>query len=122
MLVSKSFIYCKVEATEFFGATKREVLEKLESFRAGMTGENTKITTVSEWIDTYLKQYAANRVKPRTFEKYQSFLRYVANAFRDVSLDDLTVVELQKFLTDLLEHGGILDCAESETNMLHNML
>lgn len=99
----------RMHRKDFFGATKREGLAKLEAFRTGMTGENTKIPTVSEWIDTYLKQYAANRVKPRTFEKYQSSLRYVANALGDVSLDDLTVVELQKFLTDLLEHGGIKD-------------
>lgn len=100
----------RMHRKDFFGATRREALTKMEAFHTGLTGERmTVLPTVSEWIDIYLKQYAANRVKPRTFEKYQSSLRYVANALGDVSLDDLTVVELQKFLTDLLEHGGIKD-------------
>ncbi|WP_297965979.1 tyrosine-type recombinase/integrase [uncultured Anaerovibrio sp.] len=93
---------------DFFGATKREALAKMEAFHTGLTGERmTVLPTVSEWIDIYLKQYAANRVKPRTYEKYQSSLRYVTKAFGNVSLEDLKVFDLQKFFTDLLKHGSL---------------
>ena len=98
----------RMHRKDFFGATKREALAKMEAFHTGLTGERmTVLPTVSEWIDIYLKQYAANRVKPRTYEKYQSSLRYVTKAFGNVSLEDLKVFDLQKFFTDLLEHGGL---------------
>lgn len=98
----------RMRRKDFFATTKREALSKLEAFNAGMTGNNnTELPTVGEWIDTYLTQYAANRVKPRTYEKYQSSLRYVTKAFGNVSLEDLKVVDLQKFLADLLEYGGM---------------
>lgn len=98
----------RMHRKDFFGATKREAIEKMEAFHAGLTGERmTELPTVSEWLDTYLTQYAVNRVRSRTYEKYQSSLRYVTKAFGNLPLKDLKVVDLQKFFTDLLENGGM---------------
>lgn len=99
----------RMHQKDFFGLTQREASEKARSFRAKLNRDTTNdvaVPTLKVWITTYLTQYAVNRVRPRTLEKYKSTLKYVVEAFGDTTLSAINPVDLQCFLTELQEKGG----------------
>jgi len=98
----------RMHRKDFFGVTKREATEKAERFREGLNNDthDVSVPSLEKWIKTYLAQYAVNRVRPRTLEKYKSTLKYAAEAFGEVALSELNPVDLQRFFTELQANGG----------------
>lgn len=98
----------RMHRKDFFGVTKREATEKAERFREGLNNDthDVSVPSLEAWITTYLAQYAANRVRARTLEKYKSTLKYVVEAFGDTTLSALNPVDLQRFFTELQANGG----------------
>lgn len=63
--------------------------------------EPTRLT-VSVWLDTWLREYAANTCKPLTLSTYQSRINsHIRPALGKVKLHDLTPAHIQAFYNDL---------------------
>lgn len=67
----------------------------------GVYLEPTRLT-VSVWLDTWLREYAANTCKPLTLSTYQSRINsHIRPALGKVKLHDLTPAHIQAFYNDL---------------------
>lgn len=99
----------RMKRKDFFGSKKSEISLRAFSFRESLSNVNdeVEVPTLEDWVTTYLEQYVANRVRPRTLEKYKSSLRYVTDAFGSKTLTDLNTLELQRFFNELLAKGGV---------------
>lgn len=99
----------RMHRKDFYALTKRVASRRAESFRASLNADDEEVVevpTLAEWVNIYLENYAANRVRPRTFEKYKSSLKYVVTAFGENKLSDISAVGLQRFFTELQATGG----------------
>lgn len=99
----------RMHRKDFYALTKREASSRADSFRASLNAVNDEVEVpkLEDWVKTYLEQYIANRVRPRTLEKYKSSLRYVTDAFGSKTLTDFNTLELQRFFNELLANGGV---------------
>lgn len=93
-----------------FTSKKRAVAKEkgqtfLQQLEAGYKEDS--ILTVERWISRCMRDYVRPRVRPRTYEKYQSCMRnYVLPEFGDRELGKLGAEEIQHHFNTLLLHGG----------------
>ena len=65
------------------------------------------VTTLGEWIDTWLEDYAKPKVRVKSFDKYAGCLRcYVKPYLGETSLRSLKSLDVQRLFNKLLEEGG----------------
>lgn len=90
-----------------YGRTQREVLRKLGDARRQLAehgGLPTADITVSKWLDYWLEEIAARRVKPKTLEGYRSVVRtYLTPALGSKRLGKLApqnVREMHRYVTN----------------------
>lgn len=112
----------------FYGKTRKEVQEKLTAalneVNTGTYIEPSKMT-VSEWMDTWLREYNKNVVKPGTFYRtYKVVQKHIIPKLGKYKLKELRKDMVQKFVNDLVADGykpgtvvlifGKLRCALSQ--------
>lgn len=99
----------RMRRKDFWADSKRAASEKASRFleKTNVEDKVVNASTLEEWVMFYLKNFAANRVRPRTFEKYKSTLKYVVTAFGGNKLSDISTVGLQSFFTELQSTGGV---------------
>jgi integrase len=91
------------------GKTRREVVEKIRDLEVKReTGQMSAVTsdTVTGWLEHWLANIAARRVRPRTLESYESMVRmHISPGIGCHRLDRLQPEHLEHFYSDLLDEG-----------------
>lgn len=92
-----------------YGNTRKEVKEKLDDIlgkvQTGTYLEPCKLT-VSEWIDTWLKDYMKNSLSPTTWDSYETQVRkHIKPTIGHIKLSQLQTHNLQKLYNDKSEGG-----------------
>lgn len=100
----------KLIRKQFYGKTKREVLDKMNDYRdkssRGLIAKDEKIT-LEEWYNIWLFQFKANELKASTIERYNVFYRnYIKGCnIGQVKLKDLTAPIIQSYYNSLIKDG-----------------
>ena len=91
------------------GKTRKEVVEKIRDLEVKReTGQMSAVTsdTVTGWLEHWLTNIAARRVRPRTLESYESMVRmHISPGIGRHRLDRLQPEHLEHFYRDLLDEG-----------------
>jgi integrase len=91
------------------GKTRKEVVEKIRDLEVKReTGQISAVTsdTVTGWLEHWLTNIAARRVRPRTLESYESMVRmHISPGIGRHRLDRLQPEHLEHFYSDLLDDG-----------------
>jgi integrase len=91
------------------GKTRKEVVEKIRDLEVKReTGQMSAVTsdTVTGWLEHWLANIAARRVRPRTLESYESMVRmHISPGIGRHRLNRLQPEHLEHFYSDLLEEG-----------------
>jgi len=95
----------------FYGKTRSEVAAKLHDaltdLKQGVSTAPSKLT-LGEWVTRWLETYARPKVRPRTFESYESMVRvHIVPDLGKIKLRDLRPEHLQKFLNDKRANGAV---------------
>ncbi|SDF31531.1 tyrosine-type recombinase/integrase [Sporolituus thermophilus] len=78
----------------------------LENLENGLLPDADTIT-LWEWLERWLNDYAKPKVRTKTFDKYESYMRlYIKPALGNVPLKRLTTPDIQRVLNRLLIDGG----------------
>jgi integrase len=92
-----------------YGATKEEVAAKMDSIKheiiAGAYVEPESIT-VQQWINYWLISYKKNKVKPRTYDSYESLAKI--NLYPNIgqkNLQKLSIKDIQELYNKKYEEG-----------------
>lgn len=93
----------------FSGKNRKDVLDKLTAAlgekQKGIIIEPNRVT-VSEWLDTWLKDYKKNTLRPTTWDSYEVQARcHLKPALGAVKLKDLRPEHLQRVLNEKLAAG-----------------
>ncbi len=99
----------KARQQYFYGKTRAEVKEKLDTAKAkmhlGLYVEPNK-TTLGEWLDLWLERYMRISLRPTTFSSYEMMVRcYLKPTIGDIPLNKLQASDIQGCLTYLLKEG-----------------
>lgn len=91
----------------FTGTSQREALAKGRKWLQDRKNQPAPVTTLGEWIDTWLEDYAKPKVRVKSFDKYAGCLRcYVKPYLGETSLRSLKSLDVQRLFNKLLEEGG----------------
>lgn len=64
--------------------------------------------TCKEWFPEWLEHYVRPVSKQKTFSRYSEIVsHHILPAFGDMTLEDITPIVLQKYITELLETGNL---------------
>ncbi|MEN3130806.1 Arm DNA-binding domain-containing protein [Bacillus cereus] len=87
--------------------TKKEAqlaAAKVEEKIAGGLNVSNSQMTFNEYMYEWLETYKKDNVSPRTYRSYEKNIRlYILPAFGGMKLKDLTRIQYQKFINDLLK-------------------
>lgn len=94
-----------------YGKSKKEVLEKITSlqYQKQTTGflEVEKIT-LGQWMDRWLMDYMKGKLRPKTWESYESIIRnHIKPTLGNVVLQKLQGADIQKMYNEKLITGRI---------------
>lgn len=99
----------KIIRKTVYGKTKKEVILKMDNTKhelnIGSYIEPDTIT-IEEWIKYWLKSYKDNKVKPRTYDSYESLARI--NIYPDlgeIKLQKLSIQDIQEVFNKKYEEG-----------------
>ncbi|WMJ22194.1 site-specific integrase [Paludicola sp. MB14-C6] len=112
-----------------YGKTRTEVAKKLNDvlnkLHAGQYIAPNKIT-LSEWLTTWLKEYASVTLRPSTYISYEGYIHNHINPIMGgIPLKNLTTDRLQVFYNEKSESGrldGKGGLSPKTLRNLHNML
>ena len=119
----------KVRKKYFYGKTKKEVSDKVNSLLMEIKN-NTYIepckTTLYEWLCTWLETYSKNTVRPTTYINYETYVhKHIKTAIGGIRLCDLSPIVIQQFYNAKLNNGklnGNGGLSSKTMKNLHNML
>ncbi len=119
----------KVRKKYFYGKTKKEVSDKVNSLLMEIKN-NTYIepckTTLYEWLCTWLETYSKNTVRPTTYINYETYVhKHIKAAIGGIRLCDLSPIVIQQFYNEKLKNGklnGNGGLSSKTMKNLHNML
>lgn len=90
----------------FYGKTKPEVTRKLEVARQQLRERGdlaTAETPLGKWLDYWLREIAANRVKPKTLGTYRSTVEHqIKPSIGNIRLGRLSASHLRKMHADVM--------------------
>lgn len=94
-----------------YGNTQKELLSKLhqqlERFEGVELTEDSRMT-LSEWLDRWLEEYAAQTVRPSTLNGYRNYAdKYIKPNLGDKQVAQITSMDVQKLYTKLKREGRI---------------
>ena len=92
------------------GKTQAEVKDKLKTAieKNNSSNINTGRYTVSQWLDTWMENYAQLQLRASSYKTYQGFIaNHINPAVGNTPLDKLTTMDLQKLYKHLLENGRV---------------
>ena len=91
--------------TYVYGATKQEVVEKIQKYIKGGTPKKRqqKKTTVKQWSEKWLSAYKKPNLKPKSIESLEYCIRTFNARFSAVPLTSIKPLELQEFFVSMGE-------------------
>ena len=109
----------------FYGKTKREVTEKvntlLNELRTNTYIEPCSIT-LYQWLVTWLDTYCKNEVRPSTLVNYEIYMdKHIAPTIGNIRLCDLNAVILQRFFNDKFRNGKLRGTGGLSAKTIKNM-
>ncbi|HHW61273.1 MAG TPA: site-specific integrase [Syntrophomonadaceae bacterium] len=94
----------------FYGKTRKEAKEKLDTARAKMhlgVYIEPHNSTLGEWLDAWLERYMKVKLRPTTYESYEMLIRlYIKPHLGNIPLKKLQANDIQACFIYLLEEGG----------------
>lgn len=116
----------KRKRRSFYGRTRAEVVQAMEvalaEIRAGTYVAPSDLT-VGQWLDTWLREYAAPSIRPATWRSYESNIRvHLKPALGSVRLRHLQAAQVQRLLNDKLAGGLSPRSVEIMYTILHAAL
>ena len=101
----------------FSAKTEKEVLaKKKEYLYKQMRGELPKTNKVilGEWMLCWLKDYKKQNIRQTTYENYETLIKrhIVENPIGKIQIQKLTTDQIQKFMGDRAERGGLTTVTE----------
>ncbi|WIW69859.1 tyrosine-type recombinase/integrase [Anaerosinus gibii] len=100
----------KTKRKSFSALTAREAVSRGKQWKKEVENgllPNFEKITLWEWLKFWLDNYAKNKVREKTFAKYESCLRcYIKPSLGNMQIRKLTGVQVQHVLNELLEKGG----------------
>ena len=105
----------KVIYKNVLGKTQAEVKEKLKAAieKSSTLDIKAEHYTVSQWLYTWMENYAKLQVRASSHKTYQGFIEnHINPTLGDLSLEKLTAMDLQKLYKHLLESGRV-ECTEA---------
>jgi len=101
--------YGKSKRKLFVGQSQKEVNKKRQDWQKevdnGLLPSSAK-TLLETWINRWLQDFVKPSVKTKTYEKYNSSMKYVLFKFSKTPISKITTTEMQKFFNELLVKGG----------------
>jgi len=96
--------------------------QKLYEINNGLYVESNKIS-LSSWLETWLKEYKQNNIKPRTLESYKSTIElYLVPTLGKKNLKDIRPEELQSILNKMTKDGLSARTVRYTNQVLHSAL
>ena len=100
----------KLIRKHFYGKTRKEVSEKMTTFKEEHNNRSTEIIpeqfTLAVWLNTWLQTFKKNSIKPTTFAQYESISRlYLVPRLGETILSDIKPLQIQTLLNDLYDSG-----------------
>lgn len=112
-----------------YGQTRQEVSKKLTDILNQMNTGNYISpckTTLSDWLNTWLKDYASVTLRPSTYISYEGYIvNHINPVIGGIPLKDLTTDRLQTFYNEKFESGrtdGKGGLSPKTIRNMHNML
>ena len=99
------------------GKTQAEVKEKLKAAieKSAVRTVSMEHSTVGQWLDTWMENYAKLQVRASSYKTYQGFTEnHIKPTLGDLPLEKLTAMDLQRLYKHLLESGRV-ECRESRS-------
>lgn len=95
----------------FVGQSQKEVNKKRKEWQkeidSGFLPSASSAKTLLEvWINRWLQDFVKPSVKIKTYEKYNSSMKYVLLKFAETPIAKITTTEMQRFFNELLISGG----------------
>lgn len=108
----------KLIRKQFYGKTKKEVLDKMNDYRYKQANDLLPIDnniTLEQYLRYWLFEVKINEIKPSTLERYEGILRnyIVGSAIANIKLKDLRTSHLQAYYNNL--------SLTSSVNAIHNL-
>lgn len=108
----------KLIRKQFYGKTKKEVLDKMNDFRYKLSNDllpTDSTITLEKYLRNWLFEVKNNEIKPSTLERYEGMLRnhVVGSVIANIKLKDLRTSHLQSYYNDLYETSSV--------NVVHNL-
>lgn len=99
----------KLKRAYFYGKTRQEAADQLATAMSDLSRgafvAPHKIT-IGAWLDIWLKDYSKSKVRPLTFDSYDSLIRcHLAQALGHIPLKDLRPDQVQRFYNLKREAG-----------------
>jgi integrase len=99
-----------VKRKSFSAKSAQEALRRGKKWKkdieAGLLPDGEK-TTLWEWLNFWLVNYAKNKVRAKTFDKYESCLRcYIKPNLGNIAIRKVTGILVQQVFNELLVTGG----------------
>lgn len=99
----------KKKVKKFYGKTKKEVKEKMETYKLLNPINKAAINeyTVATWFNYWLWNIKKRDIKPKTFERYESIYRnhIEGSEIANIPLYKLKLNHLQAYYNKLLDNG-----------------
>ncbi|MBI4852241.1 MAG: site-specific integrase [Acidobacteria bacterium] len=108
--ISLGFQDGKPKRKTFYGATRKEVQEKLNvalrDFQQGLPVNLDERQTVSQFLDRWLTDCVKPSVRPKTYSSYSQLIRlYIKPKLGRIALTKLTPQHVQTMMNELMEKG-----------------
>lgn len=108
----------KLIRKQFYGKTKKEVLDKMNDYRYKQVNDllpTDNTITLEQYLKYWLFEIKNNEIKPSTLERYESILRiYITGSvIGDIKLKDLRAGHLQSYYNSLYKTYSV--------NVIHNL-
>src|SRR5262252_2513708 len=107
---------------KFTGKTKDDVLRKLNQARVSLDRGIPVVDgkrTLGEWLDQYLEEIVAPRVRPSTYKVREYMIRtYLKPYLGHKVLRDLAAMDVERFLHDLVKAGRTPNLANQARQFL----
>lgn len=85
----------------------KEFLVQMKQERTEVMANQSKVGTVSDWMNEWLESYIKSSVRVKTYERYRcSINNHILPYIGSIELDKLTAEDIQAMMNEMLMKGG----------------
>lgn len=106
-----------------YGSTQAEVRKKITAILREVdngTYQAPDKTTVSDWLDTWMKTFCVTKVKPLTYSTYETVIKtHIKPAIGAIKLQSVKGIHIQKLYNGMTEKGLSAKTVKNTAAILH---